>query len=103
MNFNYIRSGIVEKVFEYKTSGVCSSKIVITVKTKFLDKNNLPEILIHAFDENQTKPTETKYYSQFFVEIEIVKVDKRNKENKNYVIKIIDNDFLINEKRFYFN
>ena len=43
-------------------------------KEMVYDKNNLPEILIHAFDENQTKPTQTKYYSQFFVEIEIVNV-----------------------------
>jgi DNA polymerase elongation subunit (family B) len=38
------------------------------------DKNNLPEILIHAFDENQRFSTPDKYISQFFVEIEIVKV-----------------------------
>ena len=38
------------------------------------DKNNLPDILIHAFDEDQMKPTATRYISQFFVEIEIVKV-----------------------------
>ena len=30
--------------------------------------------MIHAFDEDQIKPTRTKYISQFFVEIEIVNV-----------------------------
>ena len=43
-------------------------------KEMIYNKDNLPEILIHAMDENQTKPTETRFYSQFFVEIEIVKV-----------------------------
>ena len=36
--------------------------------------NNLPDILVHAFDEQQKEPTEEKYISQFFVEITITKV-----------------------------
>jgi hypothetical protein len=35
---------------------------------------NLPDILIHAYDENQKTPTQEKYISQFFVEIEITNV-----------------------------
>ena len=36
--------------------------------------HNLPDILIHAFEENQKQPTQEKYISQFFVEIEITHV-----------------------------
>ena len=36
--------------------------------------HNLPDILKHAFDENQRTPTKEKYISQFFVEIDITNV-----------------------------
>ena len=35
---------------------------------------NLPDILIHAFDEQQVRATAEKYISQFFVEIDITNV-----------------------------
>ena len=38
------------------------------------DKNNLPDILVHAFGPNQLTPTPTKFYSQFVVDIEITNV-----------------------------
>ena len=36
--------------------------------------NNLPDILKHAFDEQQVRATEDRYISQFFVEIDITNV-----------------------------
>ena len=36
--------------------------------------HNLPDILVHSFDEQQVTPTEEKYISQFFVEITITNV-----------------------------
>ena len=36
--------------------------------------HNLPDILMHAFNENQKTPTQEKYISQFFVEIDITNV-----------------------------
>ena len=38
------------------------------------NKDNLPDILIHAFDDEQTKPTQDKYISQFIVDIEITAI-----------------------------
>ncbi len=38
------------------------------------NKDHLPDILIHAFDEDQTEPTKDKYISQFFVDIHITNV-----------------------------
>ena len=38
------------------------------------NKDNLPYLLLHAFDEDQLKPTADKFYSQFFVDIEITAI-----------------------------
>ncbi len=75
---------------------LCDCGIFGKISNEF-DKNDLEKT---SADSKNVKPGSAYIYSTVNgvcpkrYEIEIVKVDKKNKENKNYVIKIVDEDLI---------